>query len=90
MSGAKGRAMRASLRDWLEGQSREDWEMIARQIAEHIIERAIGGDFGYIKLLLDLTEGRVVQRAEDTMVFADGCTLIVADDGRDSEMVRAA
>jgi hypothetical protein len=64
--------------------------MLARQIAEFILEKSMGGHFGYFKLVLDLVDGTLHRTAEDEMTFAPDCVLVVADDSRDATMAKAA
>ena len=67
-----------------------DDERSARRIVEYVIEEAIAGHFGFLKLLLDMVEGKLHQTAEDELTFEAGCVLVMADDGRDAETARAA
>jgi hypothetical protein len=75
------------LRAWLDG---DDSQRNARLIAEHIIEKALVGHFGFFRLLFDMVDGKLHQTAEDEMTFEPDCVLVVADDGRDDETAEAA
>jgi hypothetical protein len=77
------------LRDWLEAESPDDSERSGQRLAEFIIRRALSGHFGFLKLLLDMVDGKLHPTAEDELTLEADCVL-VADDGRDSEMGKAA
>jgi hypothetical protein len=53
-----------ALRAWL-----DDDERNARRLAEHIIRKVLAGHFGFLKLLLDLVEGKLHQTAEEEGTF---------------------
>jgi hypothetical protein len=90
MRRADSRSIMLVLRDWLDGEPGDDSERNARRLVEFIVERALSGHFGFLKLVLDMADGKLHPTAEDEMTFEAGCVLVMADDGRDSEVGKAA
>jgi len=84
MRAADSRSLMLALRVWL------DDERSARRIVEYVIEKAIAGHFGFLKLLLDMVEGKLHQTAEDELTFEAGCVLVEAEDRRAAETAKAA
>jgi hypothetical protein len=76
MRGADTRSIMRALRAWLD----EGDERNARRIAEYVIERAIAGHSGFVKLLFDMVDGKLHQTAEDTKVAEPPNTLTSVDD----------
>jgi hypothetical protein len=73
-----------ALRAWL------DDERNARRIVELIYAKALGGHFGYMRLLWDLADGKIRPTAEDEMTGDADCVLVVADIGLAAETAKAA
>jgi hypothetical protein len=78
MREADSRTLMLALRAWLEGDSRDPGEMRARRLAELIIAKAIGGHFGYTRLLFDLVDGPIRPTMEAEMTGEPDCRLAVA------------
>ncbi len=87
MMGADSQSVVPALRAWLDGA---DGERNADRFAEYIIEKAIGGHFGFFKLLLDMVAGPIARESDDSRVVSHDRTLIISDDRRGSEITKAA
>jgi hypothetical protein len=74
-----------ALRAWLD----ED-EGNARQIAEHVINRAMAGHIGYFRFLFDMVEGPIRLSREVEMTGEADWLIVVADDERKAEPAKAA
>ena len=72
---------------WLDG---EDGDGNANRLAEYVVEKAISGHFGFFKLLLDMVDGPIVRESGDSRIVPHDCTLILIDDRRGFEIVKAA
>jgi hypothetical protein len=79
MIAADGRSIMLALLAWLDGS---DGEENARRIAEYVIERAIGGHFGFFKLLLDLVDGRLHRPSEEETTLDGELSLDVRVESR--------
>ena len=77
--GADSQSMVPALRAWLDGA---DGERNADRLAEYIIEKAMGGHFGFFKLLLDMVDGPIARESDDSRIVSHDCTLIIIDDRR--------
>ena len=51
---------------------------------------SLSGHFGFFKLLINLVDGKLRQTAADELTFETDCTIILADDVRESEVIKAA
>jgi hypothetical protein len=87
MKGAARRSMMLALRAWLD---EDDSDRNARRIAEYVVEKTLAGHVGFVKLLLDMVDGKLHQTAETEGTFEADWVLVVADDGRDAETAKAA
>lgn len=87
MKGADRRSIVLSLRAWLDG---DESDRNARRLAGYVIEKAICGHFGFFKLLLDLVDGPIARDCEDSRIVPQASTLILIDDQRGAEIVKAA
>jgi hypothetical protein len=85
----QSRSMTAILRAWLASKSEEEWDGIAQQVVEQIVNRALEGEFGYFKLLLDVVDGPIPRGAKCSVIEAD-CTIILADVGQSAKVPKAA
>jgi hypothetical protein len=62
----------------------------AERVAAFVIEKATGGHFAYFKLVIDLVDGKVRQTAEEEITFETDCTVVLADNGRELDFMKAA
>ncbi len=85
MTGADCRTLMLALRTWLDEDERN-----AGRIAEHILIRALAGHFGYFRFVLDTVDGPTRPTAEDETTGEADSVLVVADDGREAWVARAA
>jgi hypothetical protein len=76
-----------SLRAWLDG---DESERNANRLAEYVVEKAISGHFGFFKLLLDIVDGPFDRESDEGRILPDDRTLIIIDDRRGFEIVKAA
>jgi hypothetical protein len=60
------------------------------EIIDALIDRAKAGHIAYIRLLLDLVDGKIRPTAEEETTGGVDCVLIVSDEEREAETVRAA
>jgi hypothetical protein len=90
MKRADARSMVRILRAYLASDSPEVCDRLAGRIAEFILEKSMGGHFGYFKLVLDLVDGKLHRTAADEMTFAPDCVLVLVDECRSSARLRAA
>jgi hypothetical protein len=84
MRAIDGRTMGLALRAWLDEDERN-----IRPVLEYVIDKAIGGHFGFWKLVIDLVDGKLRQTAEDEMMFEADCVL-AADNGSAIDTANAA
>ena len=85
MKGADSRTLMLALRAWLDEDERN-----ARRIVELIYAKALAGPFAYMRLLLDMVDGKIRPTAEEEMTGEADCVLVVADDSRRAEPATAA
>ena len=74
-----------ALRAWLDEDERN-----ARRIVELIYAKALAGPFAYMRLLLDMVDGKIRPTAEEEMTGEADWPIVVADDERDDGTVKAA
>jgi len=87
MTAADSRSVVLALRAWLDG---EDGDRNAERLAAFVIEKAISGHFGFFKFLLDMVDGPIDRKSDEGRVVPDDRTLILIDDRRGFEIVKAA
>ena len=91
MKRANGGSMMSILRAYLTSDlDAEVCDRLAGRIAEFIIEKAMSGHFAYFKLVLDLVDGKLLERPKIKMTFEPDCVLVVADDCQDAATAKAA
>jgi hypothetical protein len=90
MSEVETRSMMLALRAWLDADTLDDRNRNGEQLVALIIAKAMNGHFGYFKLLLDAVDGRLHQANRDEMTFEPCSVLIVANDEREQDVVKAA
>jgi hypothetical protein len=87
MRAADIRSMMLVLRAWLYGG---DNDGDARRMDEFIIRKAASGHYGLMRLIFEMVDGKSHKTAEDEVTFEGGCVVVVAEDERESKVVKAA
>jgi hypothetical protein len=72
MKGADSRTLMLALRAWLDEDERN-----ARRIVELIYAKALAGPFAYMRLLLDMVDGKIRPTAEEEMTGEADCVIVV-------------
>jgi hypothetical protein len=74
-----------ALRAWLGEDERN-----VRRIVELVYEKAVAGHIGYLRFLLNVVDGKIRPTAEEEMTGEADWLLVVAENERAADMVKAA
>ena len=85
MTKADSGILMLALRAWLDEDERN-----ARLVVELIYAKALAGRFAYMRLLLDMVDGKIRPTAEEEMTGEADLVLVVADNGWGEETAKAA
>ena len=85
MRKADAGSLMLALRAWLDQDERN-----ADRIAEHIVNRAMAGHFGYFRLLLDRVDGPIRPTAEEETTGEADWLIVVADECQEGVPAKAA
>ena len=79
MMPADSRRVMLAVRAYLNGD--RSGQNTAR-VARYVIAKAVGGHFGFFKLVIDLVDGKLRQSIDEEFVFEPDCLLVVTDEER--------